>query len=223
MTLPYCIQEVQQQLDALPLPNPKFLADFLVALITCQKVTLNKIANAMPGQAKPDSQEQRIRRYLDLPRLCFAAALAKLLPQPAPWIVAIDRTNWKRADTDINYLVLAVIIGNTAVPLLWRVLEHPGNSDTTERIALLEQFLERFGRHSVRLITADREFIGGNWIAWLIQQQLPFCIRIRCTDLLCHADGTCAEACSFFHRARCSVSCRSGTGTVVAGSGCAST
>ncbi len=75
MTLPYGIQEIQQQLNALPLPNPKFLADFLVALITCQKVALKKIANAMPGEAKPLSQEQRIRRYLDLPRLCFARAL----------------------------------------------------------------------------------------------------------------------------------------------------
>jgi hypothetical protein len=204
MTLPYCIQEIQEQLDALPLPNAKFLADFLGALITCQKVALNKIAHAMPGEAKPASQEQRIRRYLDLPRLCFAAALAKLLPQPSPWILAIDRTNWKRANTDINYLVLAVIVGNTAVPLLWHVLEHPGNSDTAERIALLEQFLSHFDRQSVKLITADREFIGEDWLAWLIQQQLPFCLRIRCTDLLTHADGTCEQACTYFQRAcRC--------------------
>jgi hypothetical protein len=204
MTLPYCIQEIQEQLDVLPLPNAKFLADFLVALITCQKLALNKIAHAMPGEAKPASQEQRIRRYLDLPRLCFAAALAKLLPAPAPWVLAVDRTNWKRAGTDINYLVLAVIIGNTAVPLLWQVLKHPGNSDTAERIVLLERFLERFGTQSVRLITADREFIGGDWLAWLVQQQLPFCVRIRCTDLLTHADGHCDEACTFFERAcRC--------------------
>jgi hypothetical protein len=204
MTLPYGIQEIQQQLNELPLPNSKFLAEFLVALITCQKVALKKIANAMPGEAKPASQEQRIRRYLDLPQLCFARALADLLPQSSPWVLALDRTNWKRADTHINYLVLAVIVGNTAVPLLWRVLEHPGNSDTCERIALLEQFLERFGRHSVRLITADREFIGEDWLAWLIERQLPFCVRIRCTDLLTHADGTCDAACTFFKRAcRC--------------------
>ena len=63
MTLPYCIQEVQQQLNALPLPNPKFLADFLVGLITCQRGALKKIANPMPAQAKPLSQEQRIRGY----------------------------------------------------------------------------------------------------------------------------------------------------------------
>jgi hypothetical protein len=40
MTLPYCIQEIQEQRDALPLPNAKFLADFLVALITFVPVAL---------------------------------------------------------------------------------------------------------------------------------------------------------------------------------------
>lgn len=203
MPLPYSIHELQEQLHALPLPNAKFLADFLVALLTCQEVTLNKIANTMPGEAKAASQEQRLRRYLDLPptRLPFAQALASLLPQPAPWILAIDRTNWKRGQTNVNFLVLAVIVGNTAVPLLWRVLEHPGNSDTAERICLLREFLTHFGTSSVRLITADREFIGKDWLAWLSQQQLPFCLRIRCSDLLRHRDGPLAPACTFFARA----------------------
>ncbi len=204
MTLTYSIQEVQQQLEPLPLPNAKFLAHFLVALITCQKVALKKIANAMPAEAKPISQEQRIRRYLDLPRLCFGPAIADLLPLSAPWVLAMDRTNWKRGHTNINFLVLAVIVGNTAVPLLWRVLEHPGNSDTHERIALIQEFLARFGKHRLRLITADREFIGADWLRWLSQQDLPFCLRIRCTDLLTHKNGTCAQAATFFGRAcRC--------------------
>ncbi len=66
----------------------------------------------MPGEAKPTSQEHRIRRYLDLPspRLPFAAALVPVLPQPASWILALDRTNGKRGDTHINFLVLAVIV-----------------------------------------------------------------------------------------------------------------
>jgi hypothetical protein len=54
------------------------------------------------------------------------------------------------------------------------------------------------------LITGDRQFIGEDWLAWLIQQQLPFCLRIRCTDLLTHSDGTWDQACTFLQRAcRC--------------------
>jgi hypothetical protein len=86
MTPPYCIQEIEATLAPLPLPNPKFLAAFLVGLLTCQKARFAKIAQAMPGEAKPESQEQRLRRYLDHPhlRLAFARTLAALLPRPAP-------------------------------------------------------------------------------------------------------------------------------------------
>jgi hypothetical protein len=198
MTPPYCIQEIETVLAALPLPNPRFLAAFLVGLLTCQQARFAKIAQSMPGNAKPTSQEMRLRRYLDNPDLNFAPALVALLPQPAPWILAIDRTNWQRVEMDINLLTLAVIVGKTAVPLLWCELSHPGNSDTTQRIALLKRFLTLFGSHCIQWITADHEFVGEDWLAWLHQQNLCFVIRIRKDDLLTHSDGTCLEAWRYF-------------------------
>jgi hypothetical protein len=200
MTCPYCIDEIQAMLSALPLPNPRFLAAFLVGILTCQKANFAKIAQSMPGDAKPESQQMRIRRYLDNPFLTFAPALAALLPKQAPWIMAIDRTNWQRGQTDVNLLTLAVLVGKTAVPLLWCNLEHPGNSDTEQRIALVERFIALFGRQSIRFLTADREFIGEDWLAWLHAQEIPFVIRIRKNDLLTRPDGTCQEAFSFFAR-----------------------
>lgn len=198
MIPPYSIQEIEAVLTPLPLPNPKFLAAFLVGLLTCQKARFAKIAQSMPGEAKPESQEMRLRRYLDHPHVNFAPALAALLPQRAPWILALDRTNWEHGETDINLLTLAVVVGKTAVPLLWCNLAHPGNSDTPQRIALMQQFLALFGRHSIIHITADREFVGEDWLAWLQQQGLTFLIRIRKNDLLAHPDGTYQEAFRFF-------------------------
>jgi hypothetical protein len=200
--IPYCLDEIEAVLASLPLPNPKFLAAFLVGLLTCQKARFAKIAQSMPGDAKPTSQEMRLRRYLDQPGLNFAPALAALLPQKGPWILALDRTNWQRGETDINLLTLAVIVGKTAVPLLWCELSHPGNSDTAQRIALVAQFVLLFGKASIRFLTADREFVGADWLAWLHQQDLWFVLRIRKDDRLTHADGTCQEAwCYFQHRA----------------------
>jgi hypothetical protein len=201
MTPPYCIQQIEAALTPLPLPNPEFLAAFLVGLLTCQKARFAQIANAMPGEAKPASQEMRLRRYLDHPHLsraAFARAIAALLPKSAPWVIALDRTNWERGDRDVNLLTLAVIVGKTAVPVLWCDLARPGNSDTKERIALIQAFLTLFGKQSIRWITADREFIGADWLAFLHQQRLPFLIRIRKGDLLTRADGTCQEAFRFF-------------------------
>ena len=33
--------------------------------------------------------------------------------------------------------------------------------------------------HEIRFVTADREFIGGAWIGWLLRQKVPFRIRIK--------------------------------------------
>lgn len=196
--IPYCLSEIVAVLSALPLPNPPFLAAFLVGLLTCQKARFAKIANAMPGEAKPTSQEMRLRRYLDLPNLNFAEAIAALLPLPAPWILAIDRTNWERGQTDVNLLTLAVLVGKTAVPLLWCDLAHPGNSDTEQRIALVQEFVALFGKARLRFITADREFVGEDWLAWLDQNDLRFVIRIRKEDLLTHPNGVCQKAFLYF-------------------------
>ena len=54
--------------------------------------------------------------------------------------VALDRTNWRVGSTDINILVLAVVTRRFRVPLMWTLLAHQGNSDTDQRIALMERY-----------------------------------------------------------------------------------
>jgi hypothetical protein len=48
------------------------------------------------------------------------------------------------------------------------LLDKRGNSDTRERIALIQKFIDRFGKEWIKGILADREFIGKNWFGWLI-------------------------------------------------------
>ncbi len=178
------------------LPNSNFLASFLVALLAVQHVTLHRIACAFPSVAKPASNVKRIGRFLEDLRVTpegFARALAALLPVPKPWILALDRTDWKLGKTSLNLLVLAVIHKGTAFPLLWLPLG-AGASDTAERITLLSRFVALFGAESIAFVTADREFIGGNWLSWLQGQGIPFRIRIRVRDLLCDAKGEVFEA-----------------------------
>lgn len=59
------------------------------------------------------------------------------------------------------------------------VLEKKGCSDTSERIQLLEKYLELFGTESLSFVTADREFIGRDWFRYLRREQIPFRIRIK--------------------------------------------
>jgi hypothetical protein len=114
------------------------------------------------------------------------------------WVLALDRTEWKRGETTINLLVLAVVTLGCAVPLLWTVMPDPGASDTAERKELLARFIGLFGKERLRFLTADREFIGCEWIAWLLTEKIPFRIRIKASEYLLHEDGREQRAWQWF-------------------------
>ena len=173
----------------------EFLALFITALIKVRTVNLAEIARVFPGRAAADSKFRRIQRFLsgfNLPFNDIAKLVAAGLPQ-GRWILAIDRTNWQFGKTVINLLVLGVVYQGTAVPLLWIPLNKKGNSDTAERIELLDRFLTLFGRERIAYVTADREFTGSAWLQWLIWQGIGFSIRIKSNTLAAGKDGVPAQ------------------------------
>ena len=80
---------------------------------------------------------------------------------------------------NINILVLAVAYHGVAIPLLWVFLDKRGNSNSHERIALLKHFLMEFGHDRIQCLTADREFIGTDWVKFLKRHRIRFRIRIK--------------------------------------------
>lgn len=112
--------------------------------------------------------------------------------------LVLDRTNWKFGKTHINFLVLAVRIeGFGAVPLLWVNLGKAGNSNTRERIDLLERLFHLFPDATIASLTGDREFIGDNWMSYLLQHNVTFYIRIKENRLVEH-DGKMVHTRDFF-------------------------
>lgn len=95
------------------------------------------------------------------------------------WYLTMDRTNWKWGKANINILTLGIAFKGIAIPIYWELLDKKGNSDTEERIALVQKFIHRFGKSCIAGLLADREFIGREWFAWLIQEQIPFSIRVK--------------------------------------------
>ena len=59
-------------------------------------------------------------------------------------------------------LLLGVTYKNVTFPLL-RLLPKRGNSDTAERIGVIERFIRLFGRDCIDCLVADREFVGQQW------------------------------------------------------------
>jgi hypothetical protein len=159
-----------------------FVAQFMVALIRVRTVNFAEIAPAFCGETKVASHDRRIQRFVkefSLSRTQVAAVILRLLPFGEKWILCLDRTNWKFGALHINMLVLAVAYHGVAVPLLWTLLDKRGNSHPLERIALLKHFLLEFGHERIQCITADREFIGTDWIKFLKRHRIRFRIRIR--------------------------------------------
>lgn len=205
MTHCYSTESVQQCLSALGLPFAAFFARALVALLTARKISLHQVTHLMPGEQNPEANRQQMRRCLEhetLRQEVWTRAIAALLPR-TKWVLALDRTEWKRGETSINLLVLAVVVHECAVPLLWTVMPNGGASDTTERKDLLGRFVALFGRERIRFLTADREFIGFDWIAWLLQEKIPFRIRIKAGEYLLHPDGRERKAREWFALQAC--------------------
>jgi hypothetical protein len=113
--------------------------------------------------------------------------------------LTLDRTNWKWGKININLLVLAVVYRGAAISVYWLPLNKRGNSNSRERMALLQRFIEQFGKSRIKGLLADREFIGDEWMGWLIKQQIPFFIRIRNNSISTNSRGQETRVDSLFY------------------------
>ncbi|MBE9044003.1 IS4 family transposase [Pleurocapsales cyanobacterium LEGE 10410] len=165
-----------------------FLALFLIALFRVKTVNLSELSTGFMGKAKIESNYKRLQRFLrefDLDYYVLAKLVVEMMEIPEPWTLSIDRTNWQFGRKVFNILTLGVVHQGVAFPLLWWMLEKKGNSNTQERVELLEEFVELFCDRKIACICADREFLGHDWLQYLLSQpMMPFRIRIRENDLL---------------------------------------
>ena len=145
-------------------------------------MNLSHLACERPGTVQTASTCRRLQRFFQhvRPDEDWALPLSiRLLGQNGSWLPALDRTNWQIGKIEVNYLVLALVTRRFRVPLIRTVIEGRGCSDTGTRIALIERYLARFPAKTIRLLLADREFVGADWMEFLCENNIPFAIRIR--------------------------------------------
>ncbi|CAM3176647.1 Mobile element protein [Deinococcus saxicola] len=160
----------------------ELLALLVLALIGAKDVRHAALAERCPGNAQTASIIRQIERFFHQHPLCpldVARLVLALLPDVKRREFSLDRTNWKLGKTDVNALVLAVHWRGVAVPLLFELLPHSGNSGTCTRLALLDEVLTLLDCCDVATIYADREFIGQAWIQGLAERGLPITVRLR--------------------------------------------
>jgi len=184
-----------------------FLAMFLQALFKVRTVNLAEIATVLNPFAIDNSNYRRLQRFFadfDLNDDTIAKLVLTLIPKPAEgYTLTLDRTDWKFGKLVINILVLGVTYQGVAIPVYWLLLDKKGNSNTIERIALLELFISIFGKRCIACLTADREFVGKIWFRYLQKEGILFRIRIRQnTRIATSKRGTMAVRDIFAHLAK---------------------
>jgi hypothetical protein len=165
-----------------------FVALFLIALFRVKTVNFTQLATAFIGPATTEAHYKRIQRFFrhfEWDYYDFAQVVVALMNIPEPWTLSLDRTEWRLGKTVFNILTLGIVHDGVAFPVLWWMLDKKGNSNTPERIELLNDWHRVFPERDVACLTADREFLGTDWLAHLLGSSgMQFRIRIRESDKL---------------------------------------
>lgn len=152
-------------------------------ILISRTVNLSHLAAGFPGHAEIASNYRRLQRFFEQVWLCdrdLARLIARLsrLGQ-APWLLVLDRTNWKLGRRHVNILTLAAVSGEIAIPLFWTVMDRPGNATQDQREALIERFCATFGSAAIAGLIADREFSTASFMSFLARRRIPFFLRVK--------------------------------------------
>ena len=182
----------------------KCLAGIVIGATESKSVLLSELATRIPGNATTTSKFRRLQDFFCEVLLDFNAVAALLMGfvgklTNEPLTLALDRTNWETRQNDVNILVLSVCLGDMGLPILWVDLRMAGNSDTPCRLGLVRQFIELFGVDNIHVLVGDREFIGQEWFSGLMEEGVPFVMRLRENIYLSSKRGRKRKAIRFFY------------------------
>ena len=184
MEQPYqAITSTSTQLSLHPSIRELFCC-IVMGVIQSRSVQHQRIAAHLDDKHDIAIRTQRIYRFFADTELNYGEIAlliyALLQQQGKPFRLILDRTNWKFGKSNINFLVLAIRVeGLGAVPLLWMNLDKAGNSNTIERIDLLDRFFEVFPDAVIESLIGDREFVGDHWISYLLSKNVTFYLRVK--------------------------------------------
>lgn len=168
--------------DFLNLARIRLICHFIKALCKVKSVNYSKLSAGFDTEVNALSNYRRIQRFMSgaaLPMEWVAKLIFALLPRKGPLVLVMDRTNWKLGASNINILMLGIAYRNVAFPLMFRMLDKRGNSNTGERIALIRDFMAWFGKDRIDCLLADREFVGEEWLDFLNRENIRYHVRIR--------------------------------------------
>ena len=129
----------------------------------------------------------------------YAKAVVETLGFKGKFDLSLDRSHWKYGNKEINYPVLSWRINrHISIPLMFIELDKAGNSNTDERLELLEKFNRNFGFDRIKSLAADREFMGKKWFKELHKHDIPYFSHVKENILLPWGEDNSIHASGLF-------------------------
>ncbi len=136
----------------------------------------------------------KIYAFFSVSQVEIARLVLRLLKIEPGYTIAIDRTEWQLGTQWVNVLMLSVAYRGVSIPLFWAVTDEKGCSDNEERKAILQKFIDEFGVESIRFVTADGEFCSKDWLKFLVENKIPYRLRIKANYQITNAGGALVRA-----------------------------
>ena len=132
------------------LAHIKAMSMMICALCKVQRVAYTKLSAAFETDAEAYSSLRRIQRLIASSVIdtdLIAKLILKLIPVEGPYNLAMDRTNWKFSDTNINILTLGIIYEGMAFPVVFKLMDKrvisPARRSKTRTGSLSCRYLSR--------------------------------------------------------------------------------
>lgn len=156
------------------LAGQKCLFALLIGVIKSRKVQLPEVAQAVHTGDDTRLLQSIIHRVEDFFReVIFDYHLLALfflfcLGTKGKIRLCLDRTEWDFGQCQVTILRLTASCGWVQEPLFWELLDNKsGNSNTIQRIDLIQKAVDLIGVNRIGILIADREFIGHKWLKYL--------------------------------------------------------
>ena len=160
-----------------------FLQSVVYALIASRSVQYVEIADKMTGDADEASKLRRIQRFMADYPLDYDLVLVFLLlrlPPKSKVNLVLDRTEWEFGDQNHNVLVVTVYTHGIGFPIWFECLDNNGgNSCTDDRMYVLDCCIKYLGKDRIKSVIGDCEFIGEEWIKYLLHLKINFFLDLR--------------------------------------------
>lgn len=178
----HLMREMIQQNFTKSTPEIQFLTDLIYGIYSERRVSSTALSTYVSGGSKLASKQRRIERMYsaglqdlqevkDALRNAFGAKKVR---------ISLDRTNWKYGKEHINAFAAFASDGIIGSLVNLKMLDNKGgNSKSTDRIELAREIIKQYGKENITNLLGDREFFSFEFVSWLVEEELPFTIRVK--------------------------------------------